>query len=78
MENSTKEVLEAINSRFPKGRHCARINLMLNEEIDFDYQEVIDLLNEIINHGGSDKNYITQDDKTDAAFFITQLSKYSN
>lgn len=70
-----KEVLEAINCRFPIGRHSSRLILMINGEIEFDYEEVLRHLNDIIIHGGSDKNYNETNDKVDANFYIVQLNE---
>ncbi len=76
MDKTTTEILQSINARFPLGRHASRIRLMIEGKEGFDYDEVIRHLNGIIETGGSDRHYIDNNDKLDAAFYKTQLTEY--
>lgn len=75
MDETLKEILSAINSRFTSGRHCTRIDQMISGRISV-YDEVIIILEDIRDHGGSDKCYLSEIDKIDASNFISQLNKY--
>jgi hypothetical protein len=75
MHETIKEVLNAIRTRFSKGRENARVKMMVEGNIPFDYSEVISGLESIINHGGSDRCYNELNDKIDAKFYIDQLTE---
>lgn len=76
MDDKIKEILNSINNRFPAGRHSSRIILMLNGEVSYDKDEVMRDLQGIIEVGGSDRRYTTDNDKKDAAFFFQQLKDF--
>jgi hypothetical protein len=75
MDKTLEEILRAINARFPMGRHCTRIDQMIEGKISV-YDEIIIILKVIRDHGGSDKRYLSESDKIDASFYINQLNDY--
>ncbi len=77
MDNILTNILKSINERFPKGKHCEQINLMINGDKRFDYNEVLKYLKDIRDQGGSEKKYIKQNDIMDSNVFLNQLKKLS-
>lgn len=76
MDETLKNILQSIDTRFPSGRFSSRINTMINEEDDFDFDEIIGNLNGIVNADSNSRYDVN--DKQDAAFYIIQLTEYWN
>jgi hypothetical protein len=75
MNELIRDLLRNISVRFPAGSEAVRIKLILNDQVPFDYNEVNRHLENIINNGGSDKKYTHDDDKCDAALFMSKLKE---
>ncbi len=75
-DETEKTILRSILHRFPSGREASRIKLMVEEQLPYDIDEVIECLNRVIKFGGSDKKYLNVNDKIDAIFYIGQLTEY--
>jgi len=75
MNPAVKDTLEAINSRFPVGDHASKIKQMLNSSIPFDYGEVRRSLEDIRDSGGSAGLYVSESDKEDCAFYLSELDE---
>lgn len=78
MNPAIKDTMEAIISRFPVGSHALKIRHMLEETVPFDYDEVRRGLEQIRESGGSEGLYVTDSDKEDCAFYITELEEAKN